>query len=38
MPDGTTITVGAERFRCPEVLFQPSLIGKEFEGIDKTTY
>nr|BAD16636.1 actin [Loxodes striatus] len=38
MPDGTTITVGNERFRCPEVLFQPSLIGREFEGIDKTTY
>ena len=26
LPDGQVITVGNERFRCPEVLFQPSLI------------
>merc|ERR550532_1081002 len=32
------MTVIAERFRCPEVLFQPSLIGKEAEGIHKLTY
>merc|ERR1712182_134905 len=24
LPDGNVITVGNERFRCPEVLFQPS--------------
>merc|ERR1711998_513993 len=24
LPDGNIITVGSERFRCPEVLFQPS--------------
>merc|ERR1712217_600745 len=29
LPDGNIITVGNERFRCPEVLFQPSFIGKE---------
>ena len=23
LPDGKTITVGTERFRCPEVLFHP---------------
>ena len=28
-PDGNIITVGSERFRCLEVVFQPSLIGKE---------
>eukprot|EP01025_Chloroclados_australasicus_P057286 TRINITY_DN7135_c1_g1_i1.p1 TRINITY_DN7135_c1_g1~~TRINITY_DN7135_c1_g1_i1.p1 ORF type:complete len:436 (-),score=41.67 TRINITY_DN7135_c1_g1_i1:240-1433(-) len=38
MPDGQVIIVGNERFRCPEVLFKPSMIGKEFAGIDKTTY
>jgi len=38
MPDGNIITVGNERFRCPEVLFQPSLIGKEADGIHKLTY
>ena len=27
LPDGQVITIGAERFRCPEVLFQPNLIG-----------
>jgi actin beta/gamma 1 len=28
LPDGNVIAVGNERFRCPEVLFQPSFIGK----------
>merc|ERR1712139_489881 len=38
LPDGNMITVGSERFRCPEVLFQPSLIGKEASGIHDTTF
>jgi len=38
LPDGQVITVGAERFRCPEPLFQPSLIGKESKGIHELTY
>ena len=38
LPDGQVITVGAERFRCPEVLFQPNFIGKESEGIHKLAY
>nr|XP_019703219.1 actin-66-like [Elaeis guineensis] len=29
LPDGQVITIGAKRFRCPEVLFQPALIGME---------
>merc|ERR1712204_76112 len=37
LPDGNIITVGSERFRCPEVLFQPSFIGKEASGIHGTT-
>merc|ERR1719461_1117643 len=28
LPDGQVITVGAERFRCAEVLFQPNMIAK----------
>jgi actin beta/gamma 1 len=28
LPDGTLITIGNERFRCPEALFQPSFIGR----------
>merc|ERR1719336_3823716 len=38
LPDGQVITVGAERFRCPEPLFQPNFIGKESSGIHKLTY
>lgn len=33
MPDGNILSIGNERFRCPEVLFKPSLIGKEANGI-----
>jgi len=38
LPDGQVITIGAERFRCPEVLFQPSLIGMEQDGVHQLTY
>jgi len=38
LPDGNIITVGNERFRCPEVLFQPHQIGKEASGIHDTTF
>lgn len=27
LPDGQVVTIGNERFRCPEVLFQPSFTG-----------
>lgn len=33
LPDGEVITIGKERFRCTEVLFQPSFLGKEPYGI-----
>ncbi|TKR94167.1 hypothetical protein L596_008491 [Steinernema carpocapsae] len=33
MPDGSMIEVGASRFRAPEVLFRPELIGEEWDGI-----
>jgi actin-related protein len=38
LPDGHMIHVGNERFRCPEVLFQPSLIGKETHGIHQQIF
>jgi actin beta/gamma 1 len=38
LPDGQVITVGNERFRCPECLFQPNLIGKEADGVHALTY
>jgi len=38
LPDGNVITVANERFRCPEVLFKPSMIGLEQEGIHQLTF
>merc|ERR1712124_88654 len=38
MSDGQVITIGNERFRCPEALFQPSFLGMEACGIHETTY
>jgi actin-related protein len=38
LPDGDVITVGNERFRCPEVLFQPSFLGIEECSIQDATY
>jgi len=38
LPDGDVITIGKERFRRPEVLFQPSFLGKEEYGIQDATY
>ena len=38
LPDGQVITIGNERFRCPETLFQPAFIGMESSGIHETTY
>ncbi|KAH1016693.1 hypothetical protein HUJ04_007873 [Dendroctonus ponderosae] len=38
LPDGQVITIGNERFRCPEALFQPSFLGMEAAGIHETTY
>jgi len=38
LPDGNIITVGNERFRAPEVLFKPSMIGKEQAGVHRLTF
>lgn len=38
LPDGQVITIGNERFRCPEALFQPSFLGLEASGIHELTY
>lgn len=38
LPDGQVITIGSERFRCPEVLFNPALVGMEAVGIHDTTF
>jgi len=38
LPDGQVITIGNERFRAPETLFQPSHTGMEAVGIHETCY
>lgn len=38
LPDGQVVTVGLERFKCAEVLFQPSFIGKEEGGIHEKIF
>ena len=38
MPDGQIITVGNERFRCPELLFRRDFIGSKELGIHEQIY
>ena len=38
LPDDTEIKIGNERFRCPEVLFNPIFIGKGCAGIHETIF
>ncbi|KAK6040729.1 Actin [Cooperia oncophora] len=38
LPDGQELRIGTERFRTPEVLFQPSLLGKESGGVHENCY
>eukprot|EP00026_Physarum_polycephalum_P017958 Phypoly_transcript_19362.p2 GENE.Phypoly_transcript_19362~~Phypoly_transcript_19362.p2 ORF type:complete len:144 (+),score=27.96 Phypoly_transcript_19362:144-575(+) len=38
LPDGRVVTIGNERFRCSEVLFQSCFLGMESAGIPETTY
>jgi len=37
LPDGQMITIGAERFRCPEPLFNPTVVGQR-KGIHQLAY
>ncbi|MPC40795.1 Actin, alpha skeletal muscle [Portunus trituberculatus] len=38
LPDGQVITVGNERFRCPEAVFQPSFLGMECVGLHELVH
>ncbi|KAL2086457.1 hypothetical protein ACEWY4_017516 [Coilia grayii] len=38
LPDGQVITIGNERFRCPEALFQPSFLGMGLDSIYEATH
>ena len=38
LPDGQVITIGNERFRATESLFQPSFLGMEIQGLHEAIY
>jgi len=38
LPDGNKVYIGNQQFRCPETLFQPQKLGKEFPGIHELTF
>jgi len=38
LPDGQVISVASQRFRCPEALFKPMMIGKEMPGFHEISY
>ena len=38
LPDGNIITLKEERFKSPEILFNPSLIGMEEKGLGENAY
>jgi len=39
LPDGNVISINSERFRCPEALFQPALVGRfEDAGIHEIIF
>ncbi|XP_037802909.1 actin-85C-like [Penaeus monodon] len=38
LPDGQVITIGSERFRAAEAMFQPSFLGMEAGGVQETIF
>ncbi|XP_066543868.1 uncharacterized protein LOC136711397 isoform X2 [Amia ocellicauda] len=38
LPDGQIINVGTERFRAPEILFKPELIGRDHYGMHESIF
>jgi actin-related protein len=38
LPDGQTIKLEAERYECPEILFQPQLVTPNSDGIHQLAY
>ena len=38
LPGGQVLTIGNERFRCPEALFQPSFLGMDACGVHEFVY
>ncbi len=37
LPDGSTLDIGPARFKAPELLFKPDLIGEEYFGIHQVS-
>ncbi len=33
LPDGQTVRLGTEKWKAPEILFHPELIGLEYPGV-----
>merc|ERR1719453_719895 len=38
LPDGSEVKLGPERFRAPELLFNPSLVGLEYPSVPEVVY
>uniref|UniRef100_A0A3B4YEJ0 Uncharacterized LOC111649539 n=1 Tax=Seriola lalandi dorsalis TaxID=1841481 RepID=A0A3B4YEJ0_SERLL len=38
MPDGQMVSLGSERFRAPEILFKPELIGQDQYGMHESIF
>ncbi|XP_073348778.1 uncharacterized protein [Pagrus major] len=38
MPDGQIVTLSTERFRAPEILFKPELIGRDHYGMHQSVF
>ena len=38
LPDGTKIFLSDQNFKCPEILFQPNKLDKDFYGIHEAVY
>ena len=38
LPDGSKVMLGAQKFKCPEMLFQPSLAGSSNVGIHEQAF
>ena len=38
LPDGNVIDLGEELFECTEILFDPSILGQELDGVHRQVY
>lgn len=38
LPDGSVVTLNEQQFKCPEALFQPSLLDKDLPGVHEMLY